>query len=252
MAETTTTTTAMKRHNTGPKVPVATPNINVGSGTSIAPLETALVHAIGARVKITTAGANPQMHEGTIFACDPITSLVAISTVQRSMTFIPISSITSFHLLSTAPNADTNATTSSSSPSPFTTLQPPIHPLSTSFQKQREAAAIAAAKALQARRGKGVTREGQEIFDALARTLPVRWDAKNVVVSDNVVIEAPYRVEDCKAIEGKGQNAQHALVRVRKVVEGERRKILERAKAATAGREAGAGASVGQAQRKGG
>ena len=70
-------------------------------------------------------------------------------------------------------------------------------------------------RADEARRGKGVSREAQDIFDALARTLPARWDGESIVVLDAVVIAKPYRSEDCRA--GKGVQPQ-MLQRVRKVV----------------------------------
>ena len=74
---------------------------------------------------------------------------------------------------------------------------------------------MARLKAEEARKGKGVSREAQEIFDRISRTLPTRWEGKDIVVSDAVVIEAPYRPEDCKA--GTGA-AKESLTRVKKVV----------------------------------
>ena len=45
--------------------------------------------------------------------------------------------------------------------------------------------------------------------------LPTRWDGKDIVVMDQVVVKGPgYRTEDCKA----GKEAGSALTRVRKVV----------------------------------
>ena len=67
---------------------------------------------------------------------------------------------------------------------------------------------------MEARRGKGVSKEGQEIFDALVKTLPTRWDGTRIVVNDQVLIEAPYRSEDCKASKEQGG----ALAQVRRVV----------------------------------
>ena len=72
-------------------------------------------------------------------------------------------------------------------------------------------------KELAARKNKSVSKEAQDIFDGLARTLPTRWDGTNMVVNDGVVISAPYRAEDCRA--GAGQHAS-MLSRVKKVVSG--------------------------------
>ena len=60
-----------------------------------------------------------------------------------------------------------------------------------------------------------MSREAQDIFDAMSKTLPTRWDGESIVVLDAVAIAKPYRSEDCKA--GKGVQAQ-MLSRVRKVV----------------------------------
>lgn len=67
----------------------------------------------------------------------------------------------------------------------------------------------------EARRGKGVTREAQDIFDAFSRTMPARWDGHKIVVADAVIIASPYRVDDCRPLV-EGDTA--ALARVRKVV----------------------------------
>lgn len=45
--------------------------------------------------------------------------------------------------------------------------------------------------------------------------LPTRWDGKDIVVMDQVVVKGPgYRSEDCRA----GKEAASALTRVKKVV----------------------------------
>lgn len=45
--------------------------------------------------------------------------------------------------------------------------------------------------------------------------LPTRWDGKDIVVMDQVVVKGPgYRSEDCRA----GKEAGSALARVKKVV----------------------------------
>lgn len=79
----------------------------------------------------------------------------------------------------------------------------------------REAKAIGEAMDREARRGKGVTREAQDIFDAFSRTMPARWDGHKIVVADAVSITSPYLVDDCRPLV-EGDTA--ALARVRKVV----------------------------------
>jgi protein LSM12 len=54
--------------------------------------------------------------------------------------------------------------------------------------------------------------------------LPVRWHNKEIVVHDSVIIKPPYNVEDCKG----PANKQDVLIRVKKVLEGERKKLKEK------------------------
>ncbi len=60
-----------------------------------------------------------------------------------------------------------------------------------------------------------MSKEAQDLFDGISRTLPTRWDGNSIVVMDSVVISTPYRGEDCRA--GNGVPAT-TLSRVRKVV----------------------------------
>lgn len=196
------------------------------------PLEVALSGAIGARVRITTAAPAATTLEGTLFTACPITNLVAINTSPPPPTpitaanstqaqagdyhIIPISQIQSFQLLSLAPSAN-----SPDGPS-FTDAYPALHALDIRALKAREANAVAKLQEREARRGKGVTKEAQDLFDAFSRTMPARWDGTSIVVADAVVIAKPYRVEDCRPLVA-GDTA--ALTRVRKVLEMEKKKI---------------------------
>ncbi|KAI8886059.1 hypothetical protein K501DRAFT_214514 [Backusella circina FSU 941] len=69
--------------------------------------------------------------------------------------------------------------------------------------------------------GVGVTQEAQDIFNGLSKTLPCRWAKDTIVVMDEILIVPPYRVEDCKA----NSTSSASLARVKKVLEGERRKL---------------------------
>lgn len=53
--------------------------------------------------------------------------------------------------------------------------------------------------------------------------MPVRWHNQEIIVSENVIISSPYRPEDCKA----GKNHQDALGRVKRMLEGEKKKVLQ-------------------------
>lgn len=170
-------------------------------------------------VRITTAAPATSTIEGMLFTACPITNLVAINTSPSPLSgdtkqaqsgdyhIIPISRIQNFQLLALPSN-------SSDSPS-FTDALPSIQALDARALKQREAKAVGEALDREARRGKGVTREAQDIFDAFSRTMPAHWHGRNIVVADAVTIAPPYRVDDCRPLV-EGDTA--ALARVRKVV----------------------------------
>ena len=98
----------------------------------------------------------------------------------------------------------------------FTSAAPPISPLSLPSLRAREEAAVRRLKEQELKRGKGVTQEAQEIFNALTRTMPGRWEGQDMVISDNVLISKPYKSDDCKPIDDTVSGG--AVHRVRKVV----------------------------------
>ncbi|MCJ1384316.1 hypothetical protein MMC17_007432 [Xylographa soralifera] len=209
--------TQHKRQNTAGKVPVATPNIGP---TGMVSLETALTAAIGAKIRLQTVAPTSRTLEGTLFTVSPALNLLTLTTSPTPTTeastyhILPISALQSFNLVSLT--------------SPTVTL-PLLPALDHSALQSRLESTIARLKAEEARKGKGVSREAQKIFDRISRTLPTRWEGKDIIVSDAVVIEAPYRPEDCKA--GTGA-AKESLNRVKKVLENERKKLLEKTGAA--------------------
>ena len=100
----------------------------------------------------------------------------------------------------------------------------PIIPISLDKLQQREAAAIKAEQMKQARMGVNVSEEGQNIFDALIKTMNCRWKNDAIVVLDDVLIPAPYKVDSCRFLEGK-KHDHELLSRVKKVLDGERRRL---------------------------
>ncbi|ODM17458.1 hypothetical protein SI65_07133 [Aspergillus cristatus] len=220
---------------------------------AMVPLEVALSGAIGARVRINTSSPAPSTIEGTLFTACPITNLVAINTKPSSnpadakqaqagdYRIIPVSRIQSFNLLSLSPSSN-----SPDGPS-FTDAVPPVQALDIRALKTREATAIGKAQESEAKRGKGVTQEAQDVFDAFNRTMPTRWDGSNIIVADAVSIAAPYRVDDCRPLVA-GDVA--ALNHVRKVLEMERKKIELRNASASIGKPGTPNNAAGQ--RKGG
>lgn len=167
------------------------------------------------RIRIQTT--TPQTLEGTVFTICPVTSLLAIcatstptpptnppTTTPAPPTtkthIIPLSALTSFTLL----------------PSTTPVQPPPVTPLKPSTLLARANAALNLAKEKAARINKDVSKETQEIFDALYKQFPgTRWAGKDMVVLDAVLIKGPgYRTEDCKA----GKGGEGAVGRVKKVV----------------------------------
>ncbi|KAJ5619883.1 hypothetical protein N7510_003867 [Penicillium lagena] len=241
-----------KRQSVGVKPPTqgsANPSANDMAATMV-PLEAALSGAIGARVRVTTASPTVSTLEGTLFTACPITNLVAINVSPASPTadakqaqsgdyhVVPVSRIQSFQILSLP---QSNSSESSS----FTDAQPTIQALDPRALKAREAKAIGEAHDREARRGKGVTREAQDIFDAFSRTMPARWNASDIIVADAVTISSPYRVDDCRPLV-EGDTA--ALARVRKVLEMERKKIELRNASAAIGSTGAFTRNAGSAQ----
>uniref|UniRef100_A0AAQ4S6Q4 Tetratricopeptide repeat, ankyrin repeat and coiled-coil containing 2b n=1 Tax=Gasterosteus aculeatus aculeatus TaxID=481459 RepID=A0AAQ4S6Q4_GASAC len=63
-------------------------------------------------------------------------------------------------------------------------------------------------------RYQGVSVDGQQLFQTIHKTIKdCKWQEKNIIVMDDVVISPPYQVENCKGKEGS------ALSHVRKIVE---------------------------------
>ncbi|KAG0286731.1 hypothetical protein BGZ97_007329 [Linnemannia gamsii] len=100
----------------------------------------------------------------------------------------------------------------------YSTVLPTVGYVQLDKIQQREQQAIREAQAAAARIGVGVSTIGQDIFDALSKTLPCRWYKDQIVVMDEVMISSPYEPENCKA----NASASYTLARVKKVLEGER------------------------------
>ena len=92
--------------------------------------------------------------------------------------------------------------------------------------RAREASAIRAAHAARARLGpKGTTKEHQDIFDAIARTHPAKWQPNgSILVSDSVLIDKPYQPDNCRLAPG-GNGPAGGVERIRKVLKMEREKL---------------------------
>jgi len=123
---------------------------------------------------------------------------------------------TTHHILAISALKDFELLPANSFPMPALPAPGSPPPLDMDAAMARANAALAKAKEKAAKRNLSVGKEAQEIFDAIGRQLPVRWEGKDIVVLDQVVVKGPgYRGEDCAV----GKNAgQGTLARVRKVV----------------------------------
>lgn len=83
----------------------------------------------------------------------------------------------------------------------------------------REESAIRQAETEAERIGVGVTEQAQDIFDALSKTLPVRWEKTVIVVMNEVRVGSPYLPESVTG------GTPAANIRVRKVLERVRKKM---------------------------
>ncbi|KAI8062911.1 anticodon-binding domain-containing protein [Gongronella butleri] len=97
----------------------------------------------------------------------------------------------------------------------------PVNPVHMDRIVAREQEAVRSIRQQAAKIGVGVTKDAQDIFDALTKTLPCRWANDTIVVMDEVIITPPYDVANCKA----NTSAAASLARVKKVLEGERRRL---------------------------
>lgn len=103
---------------------------------------------------------------------------------------------------------------------------------------------------LAAKVGKGVTKEGQQIFDQLERQYDCRWHEKNIIVLDVVMITPPYTQESCRA---KPEHANQ-LERVKKMLDNIRARMSDGSRLPEAGGPKGkvVPAIPASGQRKGG
>ncbi|OMJ18140.1 Protein LSM12-like protein [Smittium culicis] len=91
---------------------------------------------------------------------------------------------------------------------------PEVKPLPIDLLKVAHNKVLENARASSLLIGVGVTREAQCIFDALNKTLPCRWIGTKISVLDEIIIEPPYDISNCKSL----NSTSESLDRVKKVI----------------------------------
>ncbi|KAK6358709.1 hypothetical protein TWF730_008032 [Orbilia blumenaviensis] len=182
---------------------------------------------IGTRVKVTTI--LDDTIEGNIFSYDTAANCVTLTTGPNSTSAPSKNTPVNVRILKIPFLKDVAVITPSKPPQnastskgPFSAAEPQIRALSVRAIRDRELGALRAESEKLQGHGVGVTAEGQDIFNALSKTMPCRWQGKDIVVLDTIIIQEPYTPEKCSSPSPSGQNA---LTRVKKVLEGERKRL---------------------------
>ncbi|KAF2996455.1 hypothetical protein E8E13_004162 [Curvularia kusanoi] len=200
---------------------VATPNLKAGAGANkdVGDADSILYKAVGSRIRITCAPNNNTL-EGTLFTACNTTNAIAINTAPAPPNpsaplstqpgdyhIIPFAHILSFDIVGLGERAQEN--------NGFDGAVPSIAKVDMAALMAREEQTIREMKKKDAQKGKGVSREGQEIFDILARTLPTRWADNQIVVNDAVLVQPPYTLDSIRAPAGK----EMSVMQVKKILD---------------------------------
>jgi hypothetical protein len=174
-------------------------------------------HAPNRSVKVTTVAPHSQTLQGTLFTACPKFNIIAVNTAPAppnpSSTLsnqpgdyhiIPVQHISSFDIVS----LDSNAAKQT-----ITTVQPPIAPVDIKKLREREEAKIRQLREQEANKGKGVSREAQQIFDALKRLYAATSSILlSIIQKLTLPKQAPYplaRTGDCRQRCGDYQSSVH-------------------------------------------
>lgn len=182
------------------------------------------------RLTVIATGTIPQRDiEGSLFTYDSSFVVLAqtssISPSKRSYQLIKTSQIKAVVVVSTTPDP--------SLPSPSTPLSSGPAPSAAELAAKVDKV-VAEDRKQRARVGQGVSSEAQALFDALGKTMPVRWHGTSIVVLDEVrlpflsssrdssdpfctpqvMIEEPYGGENVKG----GKGAADRVERIKRVV----------------------------------
>lgn len=183
----------------------------------------------------SAAGAGPRTVEGSLFTYDSSFVVLALAskspasattpstspslasqptkgeesgTPKRTFTFLRTSQITSVTVLSSTPTDLSLPSASSTNP------LPPLASTAADLSARVDRAVAEDRRARARLAPAGAAPAAQGLYDALAKTLPVRWAGESIVVLDEVVIESPYEPQNVKGGKGSAERVE----RVKKMV----------------------------------
>lgn len=178
------------------------------------------------KLKLNENGAEDRWVEGKIWCYDPVPGVVILEspgTSKGRLTYrmIKVNQIKDLQV------GDLIDPIPPNSSSIIPKILEPVRPINVTAIAMREAHAVKADDARRARIGHGVSRWAQEIFDALGKTLPVRWHQTSIIILDDVLLTGPnYRSEDIKMSSNASGNNNARMNRVKQVLDGEWARLL--------------------------
>ncbi|GAA6058587.1 hypothetical protein JCM10212_007026 [Sporobolomyces blumeae] len=231
------TSKAATASNPPSRPPSTAPASSSSSSSSTALPDLATLLNLPLRVSLVASGSVPSRTvTGSLYTYDPSTSFAVLSTpsapssssldsasssASSSSSSTPFTTRRNYHLIKTSQISHVVVLAPSPDPSlPPASARLPAGPASTpAAVAHRVANAVSTLEREDARVGKGVSREAQDVFDLLSRTLPVRWSGAEIVVLDEVVVDTD--AWTVKGAKGSGERIE----RVGKVLEGIRARL---------------------------
>ena len=148
-----------------------------------------LEHAIGFKVKVTNL--LDVVTEGKIYSFNSMNNTITLQTNRKNQTvydfkIIKCSFIKSLQVIGDKPN--TNSFKKQVIKPSMVKLDRVETFLNQEIKKSNKNSLL---------KGKGVTPEGQIIFELIYKTIPdTRWDGKDIVILDDIKVVPPYRIDN--------------------------------------------------------
>ena len=148
-----------------------------------------LEHAIGFKVKVTNL--LDVVTEGKIYSFNSVNNTITLQTNRKNQTvydfkIIKCSFIKSLQVIGGKPN--TNSFKKQTIKPSMVNLDRVETFLNQEIERSNKNILL---------KGKGVTPEGQIIFDLIYKTIPdTRWDGKDIIILDDIKVVPPYKIDN--------------------------------------------------------